>query len=627
MTVLSPTLAKILAVVFGLAASSSAAIAQIPLPKAPRLPPLRAKAQDVQAATHTFAGTFANGDVSLELRWDDATRRYEGTLTHEGSRLPCRGIEKDGKLLGTYVADGDTYEFTLQEQDAKFTLTSEGDRMELTRRTPPPRPAAAAEGGVGIAFRQDENGAFVVTGLTPGGPAQTCKVPVGGILRAVDEKRVDGMSLQQVRELVVGPVGTMVVLTIEANGGSTDITLQRAPLEPGTANRGPRPTPGEAPPGLPAPNGTGSGYPAWLQAGARVTYYSGSASLPGVRSQLVEHPEGGWVDGSGRRYREEEVMGTGGAGFTQYDFVNVAPDCLAASMTMFVFAGAQLETVSRSLTQGVVGDANGFTDIWLPPARLAAMEERQTPGLTIVRSTYPIGGRAYDAITTQVTSQTGYVRHTYDLESGLLLAYSSSSVGSSVVTPLGDTSTTGSGSTTITSVQLRNVRTVHVPWTGQRAPQWLQPGQRLHFAGTQGTSLDGQTVAAPFRYDAQITVDRRLGDCLVAKLTTRLDFGNGMGQDGQSAQVYGPASVSHLFLDPALVPRLQPGHVVDQDPVTGWRIMFVGSDGRYATIGEQGSLEQQTYTYDLQNGALVATAMRQQIGPALIALDLRLQGN
>ncbi len=55
-----------------------------------------------------------------------------------------------------------------------------------------------------------------------------------------------------------------------------------------------------------------------------------------------------------------------------------------------------------------------------------------------------------------------------------------------------------------------------------------------------------------------------------------------------------------------------------------YRVAFVGSDGRHATVAEQGPLDQQSYTYDLQSGMLVATASRQQQGPATIAIDLQL---
>jgi hypothetical protein len=71
--------------------------------------------------------------------------------------------------------------------------------------------------------------------------------------------------------------------------------------------------------------------------------------------------------------------------------------------------------------------------------------------------------------------------------------------------------------------------------------------------------------------------------------------------------------------------RLQPGQVLDRDPVTGRQLSFVGSDGRTATIQAQGPLDQQSFTYDLQSGALVASVQQQQQGPARIRYEVQLQ--
>ena len=50
---------------------------------------------------------------------------------------------------------------------------------------------------------------------------------------------------------------------------------------------------------------------------------------------------------------------------------------------------------------------------------------------------------------------------------------------------------------------------------------------------------------------------------------------------------------------------------------------FAGSDGQHASILEQGPLEQQSYSYDLQTGALVATSSRHQQGPAVLSIELQ----
>jgi hypothetical protein len=166
---------------------------------------------------------------------------------------------------------------------------------------------------------------------------------------------------------------------------------------------------------------------------------------------------------------------------------------------------------------------------------------------------------------------------------------------------------------------------VQLPWTGQQAPQWLQQGKRLDYAGSLKNSLMEGTLA-PWRYGITVDVAERRGDCTIAKLQSRLDYGTGAGPQTQDFQLlYGPASFANLFLDPRALQKLSRGQELDRDPVTGRRLVFVGSDGRTATIAEQGPLDQQSYSYDLQSGVLVATVLQQQQGPATLTTQLQLQ--
>ena len=61
--------------------------------------------------------------------------------------------------------------------------------------------------------------------------------------------------------------------------------------------------------------------PAWLQPGTRVTYFSAAASIAAERTKLTEDPTGDWEvtypDGSKKRYREEDISGTGRRGTTR----------------------------------------------------------------------------------------------------------------------------------------------------------------------------------------------------------------------------------------------------------------------------------------------------------------------
>lgn len=487
-------------------------------------------------------------------------------------------------------------------------------------QTPADGPAAAARGGVGIAFRTDQGGRLVVADLAPGGAALRAQVPVGAILRAVDRQPVDGLSLDQVRDRITGPVGSTVVLTLETDQEVLDVVLQRAPLPAPNAQPGGG---GGAQPNQDAPAPAASGdFPAWLQVGARVTYFAGSSTMPGVSTQLVPDDNGGWVDGNGNRFREDQVPGTGGGGLNQYDFVQVAPDCVAANLTSLVYADAGLQTVTRASIQAMVGDGNGLADLWVPPAKLRAMAPQESSTSRVRRLQYPLNGRTFDAIAIQSKSDNGYIRYTYDLGTGLLLVYSSSTTGARVMTPNGDTATRGAGATTIATVMLRDLRQVNLPWNGQRAPQWLQDGQRFVYSGTMRNSLS--EGLPPWRYEFALEVQRRLGNAALAKVASNVDYGAGAGAPLEGSRVLGPGAIGGLWLDPSKLQGVQAGTVFDRDPITNWQLSFVGSDGRYATVAEQGPLDQQSYTYDLQSGMLVATASRQQQGPATIAIDLQL---
>lgn len=481
------------------------------------------------------------------------------------------------------------------------------------------QPAAEARGGVGIAFRPDQNGRLVIAELAPGGAAQKARVPVGAILRAVDQKAIDGLSMEQVRDLITGPVGSTVVLTLETEKEVLDVVLQRAPL----ATAGPQPggPATDAPGGGAAPAAIGD-FPAWMQVGARVTYFAGTSTMPGVSTQLVPDDNGGWVDGNGNRFREDQVQGTGGGGLNQYDFVQIAPDCVAANMTSLVYADAGLQTVTRAGIQAMVGDANGLADLWVPPQKLRAMAQQESPTARVRHLQYPLNGRTFDAIAIQTKGDSGYVRYTYDLDTGLLLVYSSSTTGANVMTPNGDTATRGAGATTIATVMLRDLRQVKLPWAGQRAPQWLADGQRFVYSGTMRNSL--AEGLPPWRSEFALEVQRRIGNAAIAKVASSVDFGTGPGAPIEGSRVLGPGTIGGLWLDPSKLQGLQNGAVFDRDPITNWQLSFVGSDGHYATIAEQGPLDQQSYTYDLQSGMLVATSSRQQQGPATIAIDLQL---
>eukprot|EP00282_Hemiselmis_andersenii_P018143 CAMPEP_0114125828 /NCGR_PEP_ID=MMETSP0043_2-20121206/9506_1 /TAXON_ID=464988 /ORGANISM="Hemiselmis andersenii, Strain CCMP644" /LENGTH=124 /DNA_ID=CAMNT_0001218775 /DNA_START=14 /DNA_END=388 /DNA_ORIENTATION=+ len=69
--------------------------------------------------------------------------------------------------------------------------------------------------GIGIHFTPDNKGMHIITGMRPGGPAESCgRILVGDVLFKVDEKEVRNVAIQDVIRLLTGPPDTTVTLSV-----------------------------------------------------------------------------------------------------------------------------------------------------------------------------------------------------------------------------------------------------------------------------------------------------------------------------------------------------------------------------------------------------------------------------
>lgn len=82
--------------------------------------------------------------------------------------------------------------------------------------------------GVGIEFN-NSNGMIIILNVMSGSPAQKSGLIVGDIIEAIDGISVEGMSIEDVANRIIGPVGTKVTLTIRSVGksDSKEITIIR----------------------------------------------------------------------------------------------------------------------------------------------------------------------------------------------------------------------------------------------------------------------------------------------------------------------------------------------------------------------------------------------------------------
>lgn len=375
----------------------------------------------------------------------------------------------------------------------------------------------------------------------------------------------------------------------------------------------------------PTPNPAPTALPAWLKPGVRVTYWGGSQTVPGSAKSYVPDPDGNFSI-NGKSHRLEDNGGGGaGSGYSQYDILSVDAAAIGVRICDYVPVDAALQNLTLSSVRPLSGDGNRLGDFWIHPAVLAAMTEERTPTSIVHRLRYPMQDGQHDAIVTQINGPDSFVRNTYDLATGLLLAHTSSSTGKGGLAPMGNGyAAPAQGVTTIVSSRLVAVRDLGLPWAGQkRLPQWVQRGQRLQYTGTCTNSL-GTGIVAPWRYDVVVGFEQVRGGFALAQMQTRLDYGGGTQPQVDSQPVsYGAGMIGALWIEPATLRALRSDRPLDQDPVTRRTLSCVGSDGRAVSVLEQGPVDGVQYTYDLQSGMLVAVAQRRQQGPATI--DYRVQ--
>lgn len=405
--------------------------------------------------------------------------------------------------------------------------------------------------------------------------------------------------------LIVGLVPPGAAATLRADEPPAEAPV--APEDPADPLSDMPPAPADAP------------LPAWLEPGARVTYFGGATSLPGIRETLEE--EEGDDDARERRWKRRDgslvpppdFEAAAGAGFTEYDVVAVNARAIGVTRRTLIFADARMQSVLAVSIDGLVGDRDKIADAWKHPARLRALVEERKPGRVVRRGSYPLDGRDHDAVTVRVSGEGGYFRYTFDLDTGLLLVFSSSTIDET------------RNLTRITNVRLRGVRKRGLPWAARPMPAWLARLGRMEFAGTQENSL-GAGMVPPWKVSATVTIGRWVGDCGIGEYASTVDFGYGRGETTKSPQVYGPARGDPLGIDPAILAKLEPGTKIDEDPITRRVLRVAARDARHASIVEEGPLDGTQYVYETTRGQLVAITARQQQGPALLTVDLRVTG-
>jgi hypothetical protein len=365
--------------------------------------------------------------------------------------------------------------------------------------------------------------------------------------------------------------------------------------------------------------------PAWLKPGVRVSYLTGSASVPGETRVLTPDGKGDWVTPDGKRFSVAEARGTGSMGYNQYTIVAADEKAVAADLRTYLLIDARPD--GRCMTgrsSSLVGTPDGVAEFWIPPAKLAAMEPADGPAVKVSRGKFPLNGKAYDVVTREVRSDKGYARLTFDLETGMLLAMTSSSSGDPTAVPGPDgVARRGAAWTTVGSVALVGVRTLDLPWANDAYAGWANR-RRADYEGVFQTFVPG---SPPFEQGASLSA--AFGDAgkgwAPVKMTTRIAGLAGGPPIEQTADRAGSAvAVSPMWISPKTLAGLKAGQVIDQDPVTRFRATVAAADENAVVIVEEGQVDRTQSVYDAKTGALAVATVEQSQATGRTRMQLRL---
>ena len=129
----------------------------------------------------------------------------------------------------------------------------------------------------------------------------------------------------------------------------------------------------------------------------------------------------GWLWRDGQWYRVESTGGNGGVGYEQIDVLSNTGGSIVGDLRLFLNTDLQQNINVPAGTAVVAGTPDGIGDYWVPPARLAALQDGFDGTTRIVHGQRQIDGQVFDTVGVSTTGAGTYTGSTYDLASGLLL--------------------------------------------------------------------------------------------------------------------------------------------------------------------------------------------------------------
>jgi hypothetical protein len=355
----------------------------------------------------------------------------------------------------------------------------------------------------------------------------------------------------------------------------------------------------------------------WLHEGLCVSYAWHAAVLPGNGSQYCEDQNGKLVGNITGKFRDPST----GKIYDQIPQVGISANGINEAVVACIDDNKVVVT-TRTFAQTIVGglggknamvfqqDAGEVADIsnpgeyWMDPKKLAALRTDLDQGVRVSSLTWKNGANAVPAIRIE-NIQDNYTSRVYDAQSGLVLHVTTITIGAAPtrVGP-GDL---GKGDTTYTRSDFVASRDLNIPWAQEPMPDWVQQIQALRYSG-QG-SLHGPlgNFAPPTILAMELTpASHGKGWVQMNAVTSKQIQGLAPLPPLKGQAACGRAQFGGLWAGPAALAKLQPGQVLDEDPLTKMKTFVSHVINNSVIINSTNDGGQISDEYDKQTGMLIS---------------------